>query len=174
MEELDLNDTQKLNGDDEDDDDVDSLHYDRDLDQEYSGDDDEGDYVDYRNDINEFEAEDNEEADEEYDDDLLNEEDYSVEDAKVQALEDEQLADSIITSIQQALPEQKDKPQLPKAPIKMTDLGFRISQMVLLKQPKPEEVVPVEEAEAKDILLERHLSGRRRNKTVSFSRIVNS
>lgn len=97
------------------------------------------------------------------------------EEAGLKAREEEELANSIIDSIQTALPSsiQPDStyPKLfVKNPgsLRMTDLGFRISQMVLLKQREGDVKMATHEDrdEPKDILLERHIQGKRKNKTV--------
>lgn len=93
-------------------------------------------------------------------------EDFSLnpEELSEQVREDEALADSIMTSIETVLPTQR-----PSGPIRMTDLGYKISQMVLMKQKDNVNAVDFpDEPESKDVLLERHLSGRRRHKTVSM------
>ncbi len=88
-----------------------------------------------------------------YDEDNSNKEEISK-----ASLEEEAMANAIIASIQGAIPTVTSLKS--EAPIRMTDLGFKISQMVILKNQR----APVEE-EVNDVLLEKQISGKRRNKT---------
>jgi hypothetical protein len=142
----------------------DGEHYSPDDNDEAAYDEDEDDESVYRDESSE------DYAAEEGDDEALNEEE-----AGLKAREEEELANSIISSIQSALPNALplERPQDSRpAAVRMTDLGYRISQMVILRQREetlagPADVLGHDEAgEAKDVLLERHIQGRRKNKTV--------
>lgn len=89
----------------------------------------------------------------------------------VKEKEDQELASSIMSSIQTVLPLSRTASTpiyKPSGPIKMTDLGYQISQLILMRQSGDDPKVNHDEYqnEGKDILLEQHISGQRRNKTV--------
>lgn len=109
----------------------------------------EEEFYEYEND----EEDDELDADEDVEDECLVEEEGNE-------TEDSSMANAIMKSIESGLG-QESPMMIPKGPIKMTDLGFKISQMVLMKQSSNE----VAEEEKKDALLERTIEGRRRNRT---------
>lgn len=148
---------------------------DQDEDEDYEYDDDEDRHDD---DASYSSADDGEYYDEEEEEGEKNE----MEDEQTRAqreLDDEAMANAIMTSVEGALGPiaSTTATQQPRKTIKMTDLGLHISQMVIMKNrggaddqvnanrdlSSLHEVEEVEEGE--DVLLERTLSGRRRQKT---------
>lgn len=109
-----------------------------------------------------------EDDDEEEEEDEEEEDEGNEEERLEHQRDDEAMASALISSIQVALPVDQ-QPALPRGPVRMTDLGFRISQMVIARHTGSS--APVEpdaalaDADDGDVLLEKTLSGRRKNKT---------
>lgn len=134
------------------------------VDEDYEPEDD--DYSDQ--DVNEDDEEDDEYEDEEYDMEMdevemddNDPEDYGDEQVKEQVqVDDEAMANAIITSIETILPPSQPN-NVAKPRIRMTDLGLRISQMVILKNSPT-----IDDGEdGEDLFLEKTLSGKKRNRT---------
>jgi general transcription factor 3C polypeptide 3 (transcription factor C subunit 4) len=114
-----------------------------------------------------YEEEDEDEDEDEYEKESTYEDEIDMDlsrSASTIPAEDEDTVNAIIESVQHVLPELGAASA--RGPVRMTDLGHKISQLVLHR--RPTQSPSIEQSvmeEEKDAFLEKTLSGRRRNRT---------